>query len=100
MRQRAEHDVDTDGVQRALLVRRARARSSPGEVFAMTQQMQRPVEAPRRIGPTWIEGLSIVALAVAIVVLRAIGTLPPDATSPMAPWLLDALRTGVDPIGR
>jgi len=69
----------------------------------MTQHMQRPAEAPTRIGPTWIEGLAIAALAVAIVVLRALGTLPPDATAPtapMAPWLLDALRTGIDSIGR
>lgn len=66
----------------------------------MTQHMHRPANAPTRIGPTWIEGLAIVALAVAIVVLRALGTLPPDATSPTAPWLLDALSTGVESIGR
>lgn len=66
----------------------------------MTQHMQSPAEAPKRIGPIWIEGLAIAALAVAIVVLRALGTFPPDATSPMAPWLLDALRTGIDSIGR
>jgi uncharacterized RDD family membrane protein YckC len=57
----------------------------------MTQHMHRPAKAPTRIGPAWIEGLAIAALAVAIVLLRAIGTLPPDATSPMAPWLLDEL---------
>jgi len=66
----------------------------------MTQHMQRPAEAPRRIGPTGIERLAIVALAVAIVVLRALGALPPDATAPQAPGLLDALRTGIDSIGR
>ena len=70
------------------------------EVFAMPEDVQRPAEAPTRIGPTWIEGLAIAALAVAIVALRALGTLPPDATSPMAPWLLDALTTGIDWIGR
>jgi len=69
----------------------------------MTQHIQKPVEAPRRIGAAWIEGLAIVALAVAIVVLRALGTLPLDATTPtgpMAPWLLDALGTDIDSIGR
>jgi hypothetical protein len=66
----------------------------------MSQHMHRPAKAPTRIGPTWIDALVVAALAVAIVVLRALGTLPPDATSPMAPWLLDALSTGVESIGR
>ena len=66
----------------------------------MTQHIERSAEAPKGIGLTWLEGLAIAALAVAIVVLRVLGTLPPDATSPMAPWLHDALTTGVDWIGR
>lgn len=66
----------------------------------MTQPIQQPAEASTRIRPTWIEGLAIAGLAVAIVALRALGTFPPDATAPMAPWLLDAFSTGVESIGR
>jgi len=65
----------------------------------MTEHIRRPAEAPRRIGSTWVEVLGVAALAVAIVLLRALGTLPPDAASPVAPWFLDALRTATGAIG-
>ena len=66
------------------------------EVFAMNEHTRRSAQAPTA---HWIDGLAIAAVAVAIVLLRALGTLPPDATSPLGPWSLDALLAALGVIG-
>jgi hypothetical protein len=63
----------------------------------MNEYMRRQAQAPRTAH--WVDGLAIAAVAVAIVLLRALGTLPPDATSPLGPWSLDALLAAMGVIG-
>jgi hypothetical protein len=63
----------------------------------MNEYTRRQAQAPRTAH--WIDGLAIAAVAVAIVLLRALGALPPDATSPLGPWSLDALLAAMGVIG-
>lgn len=51
-------------------------------------------------GPAAREALAIIGLAAAIGGFRALGSLPPDLTSPMPPWFLEAAATAVTGLGR
>lgn len=52
------------------------------------------------LGSASRDALAIIGLAAAVGSLRALGSLPPDVTSPVAPWFLQAAATAVTGLSR